>query len=75
MVLSMQELKEIASLIRAEERISVDITGGAITLSVKARPDDTLYKPLSVEIGENSVKISRLGVYELGKYKVWVVKE
>jgi len=77
MTLSVSELIELARVIRMEEKIKIDMTGGSITIRAKCTTDDKLWKPMVIETENASpVKVDKLGVYKVGEFlRVWVVKE
>lgn len=76
MQISVQELVEIARLIKNEERINIDIVDRAITIKAKAGVEEKLLKPITLESPNTSpIKIDKLGVYKLGELRIWVVKE
>ena len=77
MTLSVSELIELARVMRSEERIKIDMTGGSITIRAKCGAEDKLLKPMTIETENTSpIKVDRLGVYRVGEFlKVWIVKE
>ena len=70
MKISIQEFKELVSLLREPIKIEIDRTVSSITIAVKVKEDDTLVKPLVIE----NVAIRKLGIYDINKTKVWIVK-
>ena len=77
MEISVSELKQIV------DSFGVDVKIGnnkpSITIAVTARENGRLYHALDISGNNNSIpaykSIDRLGVYDLGKTILWVVKK
>ena len=76
MNITIQELVEVAKLIKNEEHIKIDIADTSITIRAKCDAGDKLLKPIFVgTTNSKEQKITQLGIYRVGELKIWVVKE
>ena len=77
MQITVSELKDLVS------SFGVDVKRGndkpSITIPVVARDNGKLYKTFSISANNDTIPayeiIDRLGVYDLGKVMLWVVKK
>jgi len=75
MNLSMNEFIELSKLTTSSKQvIKIAKEENSLTIRVKAHEDE-LDKSIILESKNGATKVDRLGIYDVGGVKVWVVKE
>ncbi len=72
MNISIEEFKQLLSLLEKPIIIKMDKTNASITISTKCKKDtDDTMRPLKID---NQV-ISKLGIYDIKGVRFWIVKD
>ena len=75
MEITVKELLELAPQISNNQNIKID-GPQIITIRAKTKKDsDVLLKTIEIDYGESGASIDKLGVYNCGGLRIWVVKE